>query len=48
MDSRPQNSQEIAFFMDAIYAETFKGPGLPWLQEKWFISERGEEGFIIH
>jgi len=28
MDSRPQTSQKNAFFMDAMYAETFKALGL--------------------
>lgn len=31
MDSRPQISQEIALFMDVMYAGTFKALGLTWL-----------------
>lgn len=31
MDSGPQSSQEMALFMDAMYAETSKALGLPWL-----------------
>lgn len=34
MGSRPQTSQENVLFTDATYAETFKAPGLTWLQKK--------------
>lgn len=33
MDSGPQSSQEIALFVDAMYAEAFKALGLTWLQK---------------